>query len=155
MLQIPHKQSSWIQTKQTRGQPYSDTSPNEVIESSLVYTICPFQMTWWESWWRLKEKWRRNFQGLNHPKKKSFHSQKTWSSALSCRSAERSWKCRPRRQLTLPLQNKMIVGAIYHIKIYNLPSCMTGLTKSFTTTYMPTEFHRPMSTVLYSKYLYK
>ena len=127
---------------------------NKVMQS-IFDMHWQFQMTWWESWWRSKEKWRRNFQGLNHPKKKSFHSQKTWSSVQSCRSAERSWKCRPRRQLTLPLQNKMIVGAIYHIKIYNLPSCMTGLTKSFTTTYMPTEFHRPMSTVVYSKYLYK
>ena len=38
---IQHKQSSWIQTSQTEGQPYSDTSPYKVSEYSLPRRTCP------------------------------------------------------------------------------------------------------------------
>ena len=36
LLMIKNKQSSWIQSNQTGGQSYSDTSPNEVSECSMV-----------------------------------------------------------------------------------------------------------------------
>ena len=35
---IKHKQSNWILSSQTGGQPYSDTSPDEVSECSLAAT---------------------------------------------------------------------------------------------------------------------
>ena len=38
MLLIQHKQNSWIQTKQTEGQPCSDTSPYEVSSYSVQQT---------------------------------------------------------------------------------------------------------------------
>ena len=36
MYIIYNKQSSWIQTIQTGGQPYSDTCPHRITENSLV-----------------------------------------------------------------------------------------------------------------------
>ena len=38
-LLIKYKKSSWIQTGQKGGQPYSNTSPFKVIECSLAYFI--------------------------------------------------------------------------------------------------------------------
>ena len=40
-LSIQHKQSSWIQTSQTGGQSYGDTSSYEVSKCSLVHFIPP------------------------------------------------------------------------------------------------------------------
>ena len=37
LYQIQHKQSRWILTSETGGQPYNDTSPNEVV--SVLWTL--------------------------------------------------------------------------------------------------------------------